>query len=108
MADLSELLTNRIVTRPASARALLDQIGPRVLMSVGAHGIIDLGDGVQFSVGGRAKRKLVIKLAANDTYTLERVRILGAPTYGAVSEATAEDIYAENLAEVVLRLGDVE
>lgn len=108
MTDLKDLLTNRIATRPSDAQTLLVQIGRGVLMSVGAHDIVDLGDGIQFALGGRGKRKLVIKLAADDTYTLERVRLLGAPSFGAESEATAEDIYAENLAEVVLRMGDVE
>lgn len=108
MADLAELITNRMATQPSDARVLLKQIGSGVMMSVGAHQVVDLGDGIQFAIGGSAKRKLVIKLAANDTYTIERVRLLRAPSFGVVSEALAEDIYAENLAEVVLRLGDVE
>ena len=108
MTDLQDLVTNRMATRPADARTLLTQIGPRVLASVGAHDIVNLGDGVQFAIGGRAKRKLVIKLAADDTYTLERVRLLGAPSFEVESEEVSEDIYAENLAEVVLRMGDVE
>lgn len=107
MGDLMDLATNRMATRPADAKTLLDQIGRRVLASVGAHGIVDLGDGVHFGIGGHGTRKLAIKLATNDTYTIERVRIRRAPTWDFVSEEVREDIYAEDLSRVVLEMGDV-
>lgn len=96
--------TDTMATRPASAKVILDQIGPRVLMSIGARDTLDLGDGVQMAVS-RGRRKLIIKLAANNTYTLERVRL--RDDFSVVSEALSENIHADNLPAAALWLGDV-
>jgi len=99
--------SDSVVTRKCSATEIKRQIGVRVLMSCGARDFVDTGDGLRFAVGlGQRRMKIIIKLAANDTYVVERIRLpRGKVEY--VSEAYMEDIYAENLPEVVLRLGDV-
>ena len=104
MVAFTELITARMATRPCSVAELLAQIGPGVLMSIGARQVVDLGDGVQMAVS-RGGRKLVIKLAANDTYTIERVRLIRGTSV--ISEACTQDVYAEDLPAIVRRLGDV-
>lgn len=96
--------TDGIVTRDADARTILSQIGNMTLMSLGARDIVDLGCGIRFTVGRGKSRKVVVKLAANDTYSVEFVRI--KQNFTAVSEFFAEDIYCDQLAEVLLVAAD--
>ena len=96
-----------IATRKCSAKEIMRQIGPMTLGSCGAREFVDLGDGLRFKVGlGQRRMQIIIKLAADDTYVVERIR-LPRGKFEYVSEAWAEDIYAENLPGVVRRLGDV-
>ena len=66
------------------ARTILEQLGGRSFGAmVGIGQVVDLGDGVQFAVGGGSTRslgginKVVVKLAADDTYDLSFWRIRG-------------------------------
>jgi len=93
--------TDGIATREADARIILRQIGNMGLMSVGARDIVNLGCGVRFTVGRGRSRKLVVKLAANDTYAVEVVRV--RRDFTAVSEFAAFDVHCEELTETVLR-----
>jgi hypothetical protein len=96
--------TDGIVTRDADARTILRQIGTMTLLSLGARDIVDLGCGIRFTVGRGKSRKVVVKLAANDTYSVEFVRI--KQNFTAVSEFFAEDIYFDGLAELLLDAAD--
>ena len=101
---MDKLHTQTMASIPADARAILDQIGVMVLGSVGARDIVSTGDGVIFRVS-RGRRKLVIKLAPSDTYVVERVYTTRDRRF--VSEEVALNVFAEDLPEVVRRLGDV-
>jgi hypothetical protein len=91
-------------TRPCSARTLLAQVGPMTLASVGARMIVDLGDGVMFRYGaGRTFTKLLITLAADDTYTVRNVRLAGRYRDEVVELGTIAGVHADELAEVVYR-----
>jgi len=92
--------TDGIATRDADARTILRQIGNMTLLSLGAREIMDLGCGVRFNVGRGKSRKVIVKLAVNDTYSVEFVRI--KRDFTAVSEFFAENIYCDQLAEVLL------
>lgn len=113
-----------IVTRPASAETIRTQIGVRALMCCGARKLAahrgsdsegTFTDGLQFDVS-RGGRFLVIVLAADDTYTVlrgRRTRRAGLPVVVLDDNhvdgvrAIATDVYCENLARVVIKLGDV-
>ena len=94
-----------MATRECSAATLLyDHIGRKTLDAIRAKGIVDLGDGVHFFIGQRGtRRKLVVKLGADDLYAVERVRL--DPDYIVVSEAFEDGVYCDMLAERVLALG---
>src|SRR5262245_14164778 len=95
--------TNEIATRPASAQELLGQIGRWTLAEIGARDIIDLGDGVHFFFGRGRSRKLVVKLAANDTYAVEIVRFNRAD-FTFSSERFFEGVYGDQLGELIARI----
>ena len=96
-----------MATRECSAQTLLhDHIGGRVLDAIRADRIVDLGDGVHFFIGPKGtRRKLVVKLGADDLYAIERVRM--DPDYTVASEAFEDGVYCDMLAERVLALGTV-
>lgn len=100
---MSEIQTNQIATRPASAKELLDQIGGAMLFEINARDIIDLGDGIHCFVGKGRSRKLVVKLAANDTYAVELVRFHRAD-FTFTSERFLEGVYGDQLGEVIGRM----
>lgn len=74
-------------------------------MRVGARNILNLGDGIQMDVS-RGGRKVIVKLAADDTYTVERVRIIRR-TLAVTSEAFVSGVYGHAVGAAVARLGDV-
>ena len=96
-----------MATRECSAKTLLrDHIGQRVLDTINADRILDLGDGVHFFIGPKGtRRKLVVKLGADDLYAVERVRL--DPGYTVVSEAFEDGVYCDMLAERVLALSRI-
>lgn len=100
---MNEIQTNQIATRPASATEILDQIGRWTLAEINARDIIDLGVGIHCFVGKGRSRKLVVKLAANDTYAVELVRFNRAD-FTFTSERFLEGIYGDQLGEVVGRM----
>lgn len=95
------LITNNMVTRRCDARTILRQIGPMTLMACGARNYVDLGDGVHFNVLTGRSHKIVVKLAANDTYTVERVRLRN---YTVESVEHATDVYCDQLSDVVYHM----
>lgn len=97
------LKTSDLATRPADARTICEQIGVGGLMAVGARDIVDLGDGIHFFVGRGRSRKIVVKLAANDTYAVELVRFNRAD-FTFTSEAFVELVYADLLQDVIVRM----
>ena len=90
-------------TRPADARTILRQIGDTTLQGLGARQMVDRGDGLHFTVGrsvGRTLRKVVILLAADDTYTVEAMKF-DRRTFESTTTYEIDDVYAESLALVV-------
>ncbi|MDA8332481.1 MAG: hypothetical protein M0027_15005 [Candidatus Dormibacteraeota bacterium] len=90
-------------TRPADARTILRQIGDATLQNLGARQMVDRGDGLHFTVGrsaGRTLRKVVILLAADDTYTVEALKF-DRRTFESTTTYEIGDVYAESLALVV-------
>lgn len=61
------------------ATTILDQLGGarRLCGFTSAKDFLDLGNGVQFRIGQNAKRvnRVVVELAADDTYTVRFLRI---------------------------------
>lgn len=92
-------------TRACDAKEVLNWIGNGTMMRCGARNFVSLGDGVQFDVS-RGNRKVIVKLAADDTFTVERVRLVRR-TLVCTSEQFVEGIFADQLAHVVADLGDV-
>lgn len=105
MTTTTTIQTNEIVTRPADAGEIVAQIGRGALFAVGARQIVNLGDGIHFNVGRGKSRKVVVKLAANDTYAVEAVRM--TRDYRFISEHFEELIYADQLQDAVLRAAGV-
>ena len=96
----------KIATRPADARVTLAQIGRMTLARVGAREYLrDDRDGIlTFRVGmGPTLRKVIVRLAADDTYRVEvgRMPRRGAAAFTWIVEGVAEGVYAEQLAETV-------
>lgn len=96
--------TDGIATRDADPQVILSQIGRMTLMSLGAREVVNLGCGIRFNVGRGKSRKVVVKLAANDTYAVEVVRL--RRDFTAVSEFFAEGVYCDQLAELLLQAAD--
>lgn len=70
-------------------------------MACGARDFVNLGDGIQFVVGGgpgQPRQKIIVKLAANDTYAVEHgsFRNLEWRTLG-----FHEGIYCDQLSDVI-------
>jgi hypothetical protein len=82
-------------TREADARTIVAQIGRMNLFAISGGRMLDAGDGVDLEVGrGYWVR---IRLAANDTYIVQRV-FVRAGKIGIKGELT--DVYAEDLGEL--------
>jgi hypothetical protein len=96
--------TDGIATCGADPQVILNQIGVMTLLSLGAREVVNLGCGVRFTAGRGNSRKVVVKLAANDTYAVEVVRL--RRNFTAVSEFFAEGVHADQLAGVLLQAAD--
>ena len=71
-----------------------------------AHGAVDLGNGVQFSIMRGAKdgiNKIVIKLDPSDTYTVEFWKIGRAPAFKCTLVSEHYDIYVDSLHDLIQR-----
>lgn len=90
--------TMSIATRDCSAQAILDQIGVMSLLRIGAKEIVNLGHGIMFRSGSKRGHKVIIVLAANDTYTVELVRVR---KFDAESVEVHEGVYCDQLTTVV-------
>ena len=99
------LYTNEMPTREADAQTILEQIGRGALWAVGAKNVVDLGDGVHFNIS--PSRKIVVKLHVRDTYVVETVKI-NRRDFTFSSEFLAEDVYADQLQDVVLKAAGVD
>lgn len=99
---MNDLQTNLIATRPCDATTILRQIGTLTLMACGARRYLDLGDGVHFNVGAGNRTKIVVKLAADDTYAVEHVKM--TRDLSARSLEYADSVYCDQLADVVYRM----
>lgn len=90
----------------ADAGVTLQQIGLGALMSCGYQPktlVRDNDNGmIKFKVSGRYW--LTVKLMGNDTYSIERARLVKTDY---VIEAQETHIYCDQLAAAVIRLGDV-
>jgi hypothetical protein len=90
-------------TGPTERAMILGQIGDGPLGNVAAISggrVIPLPDGVELPVSNGVKVR--VRLAGNDTYTVQRIRVRGA-TEKLLGERI--DIYAEDLAEIAYRAG---
>jgi hypothetical protein len=84
------------------AQTILDQMGGtrRIMMMTGAKQFVSSDDGVQFSFkGSRKYNKVVVKLAADDTYTVGMFKIRGVSVKG----QNFDGIYADQLVELFER-----
>lgn len=91
--------------RPANARTILDQAGPGALLSIGARHYVDLGTGVQFTVGNGRGLTCRIRLNALDLYDVKFVRV---NVRNATEKLLADmvNVHADQLAETLYRLAD--
>ena len=78
------------------AQSLMSQIGRPTFFMLGAQSLVDLGNGLQFSIKGSPRQvtKLVITLDPSDTYTVQAWKIRGR-----VCKMLAEqgNVYADSL-----------
>lgn len=81
-------------------QTIAQQIGNRAFTMIGARGLVALEDGLQFSVGRNAKKvtKLVVKLDADDTYTVTAWNIRGVNCRELASHSF---VYADQLHTVI-------
>lgn len=88
--------------RTCDARLLLRQIGTDARLAVSARDLVDLGNGVMFRYGSNHgdTRKLLITLAADDTYTVRAVRI-SRRTLETIEIGTVDGVHAAELAACV-------
>jgi hypothetical protein len=99
---------------PADHRTTLAQIGRGTLMACGARDFVhdDPHGMLMFRVGkgGQVVTKVVIRLMADDTYTVERGSFTMKPSAEDFGVWRVEDqevgIYCDGLADSVRRLGD--
>ncbi len=88
-------------TRPADAGVILRQIGGNALADLGARNFLSIGDGLQMQVGhGSLLRKVLVKLAADDTYIVQAVKF-NRRTFAMTWTYDITDVYSEALAQVV-------
>jgi hypothetical protein len=85
------------------AKTILDQIQAidrRAIWAWGGKDFVNVGDGVQFKVGGMAKFKghVLIKLNASDLYDIEFYKIRAGAVKTVAKEA---DVYAEDLVRII-------
>lgn len=98
--------TQAVKTRRSDSRVTIRQIGGDTLAAIGARDYVqsDAAGWLHFRVGsGRRVRKVTITLTAADTYDVEVGR-MDRKTYEWISEARAENVYADNLGGTVYRL----
>lgn len=99
----TEHMTTHPTTRPCDAKVLLAQVGRFTLASIGARDLVNLGDGIMLRYGtGRRHTKLIITLAADDTYTVRNVRLAGRYKTDVVELGTVTGIYADALSDFVI------
>jgi len=85
---------------------LKSQIGIGNLMAVGAREFQrDESHTIMFKVGNKPYTKLIIKLEADDTYSVRYYR-MSPKTYKALVDEKVEGVYAENIGAVVRKMGD--
>jgi hypothetical protein len=83
------------------AQTVFAQIGQPTMLRVGAVDLMFSADYVQFDMTmGRAKRRVVIVLAGDDTYSVEVGRTV-KPAYAWRSIAVHHGIYGDRLSDVV-------
>lgn len=90
-------------TRPADARTILAQIGGMTLAELGARDVVNLGDGVHFTVKRTSRyiTKARVRLLANDTYLVEIIRC-DRKTFDHDVTYSADGVYADSLSTVIL------
>jgi hypothetical protein len=87
--------TTNTTTTNEVAKTILDQLGRRALLMLGAHTVVTSSDGVMFAVrGSRAVSKVIVKLDASDTYT---VRFYKGRGINLVQVSEFEGVYADSL-----------
>lgn len=87
----------------AIAETIRDQIGNRALFMIGARDLMATKSGLRFKVGRNAEgvTHLEIRLDANDTYTIDALRVRG----GKVKLVhKALDVYADSLHGAIERM----
>lgn len=107
---------SEITGTEADHTVTLAQIGRMTLMSCGARNIVysDEAGMVMFRVGpgGKTVRKVIVKLLPSDTYAVEYGRMTMDPKSPKFAEwqvvEQETDVFAEELAATVRRLGDRE
>jgi hypothetical protein len=92
-----------MTSNPQIARTIVSQLGNLTLAMLGAHMLVDLGDGVQFRVkGSRAANHVAIRYDAGaDLYNVEVKRIGRAPNYAIRDVADYQGVGVEQLHELL-------
>jgi len=89
--------TDTLPTRTADANTIWKQIGIMNLMAVGARNVVDLGDGIRFTVL-RGRHVIVVKLTPMDLYAVEFATKAGR------SIEFVDGLYGDQLADVIYRM----
>ena len=91
------------------ANTIKDQIGRMTLLATGAREFLALPEndeqrgGLQFTVNRTRLTKIVVRLAWNDTYTVEFLQLNPRTRIARVVERV-ELVYCDNLSEVIYNL----
>jgi hypothetical protein len=98
MSTIFQAVTGEISTE--QRRTIAEQIGAGTILGISGGRIKALADGIELPVSSGYKVR--VRLAPNDTYTVERVMVRGAKTF---AKGTKTDIYCDQLAEQAYRAG---
>ncbi|RLB43363.1 MAG: hypothetical protein DRH30_03205 [Deltaproteobacteria bacterium] len=84
------------------ASTIKSQLGGMALKMMGAHALLDHGNGLSFKFKGSPKANyLKITLDPSDTYSVEFQKIGRAPAFEGTNKKVFEDIYVGMLHELI-------
>ncbi|PNX50113.1 MAG: hypothetical protein BV458_13770 [Thermoplasmata archaeon M9B2D] len=90
-------------TKMAIGSIIYNQIGKSAFAMMGASNIMITKNGLQWKVGKNSKKvtHVTVTLEASDTYTVKFQKVGRSPSFKVTDIATAEDVYVENLHQVI-------
>jgi len=95
--------TENTMSNPQIAKTIISQLGNSTFAMLGAHMLVDLGDGLQFRIKGcRKANYIAIRYDAGaDLYNVEIKKIGRAPNYKIVDVADFQGVFVDQLHSLI-------